>query len=157
MKISFDFKKNLKIVIAMSVLLLALLISLLVFIISGRGSRKTFVFPSVDEGQYVVEARYLHKNPLKNELSYYVDEILLGSQLERTQLIFPKGTKALSCFKDENDVLYINLSQEVLNLGDNILPTKEGIELLTKNIKQNFSGIKSVEIYVDGKGVFENY
>lgn len=157
MKISFDLKKNLKIVVAMSVITAALLISLLVFVISGRGTRKTFVFPSVDEGEYVVESRYLHKNQLKTQLAYYVDEILLGSQLERTQLLFPKGTKALSCFKDDDGILYINLSDDVLNFGDNILDTKEAIKLLEKNIKQNFSGIKSVEIYVDGKGMFENY
>lgn len=156
MKINIDVKKNLKNVIALSVLVLALLISLLVFICAKRGVRKTFIFPSVDEGEYVVEARYLHKNPLKTEVAYYVDEILLGSQLERTKALFPRGTKAISCFKDDNGVLYINLSDDALNLSESVLPAKDGIELLKKNIKQNFNGLKSVEIYVDGKGVFEN-
>lgn len=140
----------------MSILVLALVISLLAFIIQGKGKRKTFIFPSADKGEYIVESRYLHKNPRKNDLAYYVDEILLGSQIERTKLLFPYGTKALSCFKDDNDILYINLSQEVLDFANNAMKTEEAIELLKKNINQNFSGIKSIEVYINGIGVFEN-
>lgn len=155
MKINFDLKKNLKIVITGIVLVLVLLTTLIISL-STKGTRKTFIFPSVDDGEYIVEARYLPKNPSKDIITYYVDELLLGSQVERTKLIFAKNTRVLSCFS-EDGILYINLSDDLLNTGDNVIPIREGIDLLKKNIKQNFGKSKSVEIYVNGNGVFENY
>ncbi|MCQ2589399.1 MAG: GerMN domain-containing protein [Treponema sp.] len=155
MKIDFDIKKNLKTVITGVVVVLVLIISM-VLSFSSKGTRRTFVFPSVEDGEYIVESRYLPKNPLKDNITYYIDELLLGSQVERTKLIFAKNTRVLSCFTKDN-VLYVNLSNDLLNISDNVIPIKEGIDLLKRNIKQNFGGSKSVEIYVDGNGVFENY
>lgn len=155
MKINFDIKKNLKIVITAGVVVSVFLITLIISLCT-KGTRRTFIFPSVDEGEYIVESRYLPNNPLKDDITYYIDELLLGSQAERTKLIFAKNTTVLACFKKDG-VLYINLSDELLNVGDNVLPIKDGIQLLKKNIKQNFGISKSVEIYVDGNGVFENY
>ena len=155
MKINFDIKKNLKIVITGSIVLSVFLITFIISLFT-KGTRRTFVFPSVDDGKYIVESRYLPDNPLKDDITYYIDELLLGSQAERTKLIFAKNTRVISCFKKDG-ILYVNLSNELLNLGDNVIPIKDGIDLLKKNIKQNFGLSKSVEIYVDGNGVFENY
>lgn len=155
MKINLNFKDNLKVVVTVAVVVLVFLTTLIISL-ATKGTRRSFIFPSVDDGDYVVETRYLPDNPLKDDITYYIDELLLGSQVERTKLIFAKNTTVLSCFKKDG-ILYVNLSNELLNLDDNVIPIKDGIELLKKNIKQNFGHSKTVEIYVDGNGVFENY
>ena len=84
----------------------------------------------------------------------YIDEILLGSTVERTKMLFTPGTRLLSCF-ERNHVLYVNLSQDLLQMGDGVIEIREGTELLKKNIMKNFSEIDSVEIYIEGKSAFE--
>lgn len=155
MKIDLKDKKTLKITAVLGAIVLALLVSIIVFLGNGFGKRRIFVFPSVDEGDYVVEARYMKKNPTKDDVSYYIAELLLGPDSERTKSLFTSGTRVLSCF-EKDGILYVNLSEDLLNLGDNVVPFDEGFELLVKNIKQNFSKIKSVEIYVNGIAVSKN-
>ena len=60
----------------------------------------------------------------KDYLNYFVDELVLGSSLERTKNLFTAGTKVLSCF-ERNDVVYIDLSADIINMGDNVLDELE--------------------------------
>ena len=128
--------------------------SLLVFLISKDTHRRTFVFPSAEDGKYIVEYRNLSKNTYQGDIQYFVEEILLGSTVERTKKLFTPGTKLLSCFKREG-TLYINLSQDLLQMGEGVVDIREGTDLLIMNIKQNFSGINNVEIFIEGKSAFE--
>ena len=116
--------------------------------------RRTFIFPSADDGQYIIEYRNLTEKPHQGDINLFVEEILLGSTVERTKLLFTPGTRLLSCFK-RNEILYINLSRDLLEMGEGVVDIKEGIDLLEKNIMQNFSGIDSIEIFIDGKSAFE--
>ena len=86
----------------------------------------------------------------------FVKELLLGPESERTKYLFSKNTRLLSCF-EKDGVLYVNLSEDMLDLGGNVISFEESVKLVTKNIKQNFGGIKSVEIYVDGKSMYDRY
>ena len=148
-------KKYIKITITIIVLILSFLISLLLYGIKKDSIRRTFVFPSVDAGKYVIEYRNLYDKPYQGQINYFVEEILLGSTIERTKTIFTPGTKLLSCFERGN-TLYVNLSSELLNMGKNVVDIKEGMELLQKNIKLNFTKVHKVEIFVNGKAAFEN-
>ena len=47
-----------------SLIIFLFLISSFIFLISNKKERRLFIFPSVDEGNYVVEYRYLEKNPV---------------------------------------------------------------------------------------------
>lgn len=156
MKINLDVKSNRPTLIIVGVIVLSFLISLLCFGISYSGKKRTFIFSSVDEGQHIIETRYLRKSSIEDPINTYVKELLLGPESERTMSLFSKDTKLLSCF-EKDGVLYVNLSEDMLDLGDNVLPFDEGIKLMIKNIKHNFNGIKTVEIYVDGKGLYDNY
>ena len=128
--------------------------SLFCYIVTKNSCRRTFIFPSAENGKYIVEYRNLSEKPHQGDVNLYIDEILLGSTVERTKLLFAPGTRVLSCF-ERNHILYVNLSQELLQTGDGVVEIREGIELLKKNIKNNFSKIDSIEIFIEGKTAFE--
>lgn len=133
----------------------------LTFVISGisylviqKGVRRIFIFPSVEKGRYVVEYRYLPEEPGKDDVQYFIDELLLGSGVERTKLIFTRGTSVKSCFVRKN-VLFLDLSSELLEMGNSVIDIKAGVELLKKNIMHNFKKIDRIELFIDGKYAYE--
>ena len=129
-------------------------VSFFFYIVSKDSCRRTFIFPSAEDGKYIIEYRNLTEKPHQGDINLYVDEILLCSTVERTKMLFTPGTRVLSCFERDH-VLYVNLSKELLQMGDGVIEIKEGTELLKDNIKRNFSKIDSVEIYIEGKSAFE--
>ena len=124
------------------------------YIITKNTCRRAFIFPSAENGKYIIEYRNLAEKPHRGDIGLYIDEILLGSTVERTKLLFTPGTRVLSCF-ERNHILYVNLSQDLLQMGDGVIEIREGTELLKKNIMKNFSEIDSVEIFIEGKSAFE--
>ena len=147
-------KKNLAVYI-ISLLTAGLFVfSFFCYLISRDTCRRTFIFPSADDGKYIIEYRNLSEKPHQGDINLYVDEILLGSTVERTRMLFSPGTRVLSCF-ERNHVLYLNLSQDLLQMGEGVIEIREGTELLKKNIMKNFSEIDSVEIFIEGKSAFE--
>jgi len=136
-------------------ILIVFLFSFIFFLVNKNSNRRIFIFPSAEEGQYIVEYRNLAKESSQGDVGYFVDELLLGSTIERTKYIFTQGTKVLSCFQREN-VLYINLSSDLLYMGEGVIDIKDGITLLKENIKKNFPSINKIEVFVDGKIAFEN-
>ena len=124
------------------------------YIITKNTCRRAFIFPPAENGKYIIEYRNLAEKPHQGDIGLYIDEILLGSTVERTKLLFTPGTRVLSCF-ERNHILYVNLSQDLLQMGDGVIEIREGTELLKKNIMKNFSEIDSVEIFIEGKSAFE--
>ena len=124
------------------------------YLISKDSHRRVFIFPSAEDGKYIIEYRHLTNKHHQGDIQLYIEEILLGSTVERTKLLFTPGTKVISCFERKH-VLYLNLSNDLLSMGDGVVEIREGTELLKKNIKENFSEIDSVEIFIDGKSAFE--
>ena len=124
------------------------------YLVSKDSHRRVFIFPSAEDGKYIIEYRNLTNKPHQGNIQLYIDEILLGSTVERTKLLFTPGTRVISCFERKH-VLYLNLSNDLLSMGDGVVDIREGTELLKKNIKENFSEIVSVEIFIDGKSAFE--
>ena len=148
-KEQFFTKKYIYRFIFLIVLVLSLLVSLFFFFWKKNTVRRMFIFPSIS-GDLVIEYRNLDKNPVQGEVQYFIDEVLLGSQLERTKKIFTFGTKVLSCFQ-RDDQLYLDLSSDLLQMGDNVIDIKEGFDILRLNITKNFSDIKTINFFVDGK------
>lgn len=137
------------------IFLITLLFSVLSYIIGKDSVRRTFIFPSADKGEYIVEYRNLTKEPIQGDVQLFIDELLLGSTIERTQSLFSSGTKVLSCFQ-RNQTLYLNLSSELLEMGEGVIEIRDGMDLLKKNIQKNFSKIHEIVIFVNGKIAFEN-
>ena len=123
-KEQFFTKKYIYRFIFLIVLVLSLLVSLFFFFWEKNTVRRMFIFPSIS-GDLVIEYRNLDKNPVQGEVQYFIDEVLLGSQLERTKKIFTFGTKVLSCFQ-RDDQLYLDLSSDLLQMSDYVIDIKEG-------------------------------
>ena len=137
------------------IFLITLLFSVLSYIIGKDSVRRTFIFPSADKGEYIVEYRNLTKEPIQGDVQLFVDELLLGSTIERTKSLFSSGTKVLSCFQ-RNQTLYLNLSSDLLEMGEGVIEIRDGMDLLKKNIQKNFSKIHEIVIFVNGKIAFAN-
>ena len=137
------------------IFLITLLFSVLSYIIGKDSVRRTFIFPSADKGEYIVESRNLTKKPIQGDVQLFIDELLLGATIERTQSLFSSGTKVLSCFQ-RNQTLYLNLSSDLLEMGEGVIEIRDGMDLLKKNIQKNFSKIHEIVIFVNGKIAFEN-
>lgn len=142
-------------IFVISLLIAGLLVfSMFCYVVTKNTHRRTFIFPSAEDGKYIIEYRNLTNNPHQGDINLYIDEILLGSTVERTKWLFSPGTKVLSCFERDH-VLYVNLSADLLQMGESVIEIREGVELLQKNILKNFSKIDSVEIFIEGKTAFE--
>lgn len=137
------------------IFLITLLFSVLSYIFGKDSVRRTFIFPSADKGEYIVEYRNLTKEPIQGDVQLFIDELLLGSTIERTKSLFSSGTKVLSCFQ-RDQTLYLNLSSDLLEMGEGVIEIREGMDLLKKNIQKNFSKIHEIVIFVNGKIAFEN-
>ncbi len=155
MTIDFKKKEYIPYYVIACISLAAIIFSLIVYGVNFPGKRRTFVFPSADSGKYIVEYRYLPRKPVQGDINLYVDEILLGSGVERTKMLFSLGTKVESCFLRDG-ILYLNLSGELLQMGNGVIDIKDGVELLKENIQNNFHKVKRIEIFVDGKYAFES-
>ena len=155
-KATINMLKNKNIaVFFISLIIIGLFVfSFFCYIVTKKSCRRTFIFPSADDGKYIIEYRNLTEKPHQGDIALYIDEILLGSTVERTKMLFSSGTRLISCF-ERNHVLYVNLSQDLLEMGDGVIEIREGTELLKKNIMKNFSKIDSVEIFIEGKSAFE--
>lgn len=136
-----------------AILAILLFVSIFFYFFKKDYVRRKFIFPAFS-GEYIVEYRNLSKNSAQGDVRFFIDEILLGSQTERAKSLFTPGTKVLSCFQ-RGDVLYLNLSSDLLKIGDNVIGIKEGFDLLEKNIAKNFDDIKKIEFFVDNKLAFE--
>ena len=149
-----NLKKYIPFFIAAGTMLVIMLLSAGLYAKKGYGKKYVFIFPSVDQGKYVLETRYLKENPNKEQIAYFADELVLGSGLERTKYLFTPGTKINSCF-ERDKIVYIDLSADIIYMGHNVISIKDGIELLKENIKKNFAHVEDVQVFVDGKYAFE--
>ncbi|MBQ8776213.1 MAG: GerMN domain-containing protein [Treponema sp.] len=145
-------KKKLLIYILAFVFVAVFATSLSLFFIKQNSKSYVFIFPSADDGTYIVERRNLSNDPAQGVIQLYVDELLLGSTVERTKLIFSSNTRVNSCFLRGN-TLYLDLSDDLLSIEKSSFPINEGIELLRENILKNFSNINKIELFIGGKFV----
>lgn len=149
------FSKNLRtITISLLLIILIFVFSMIFFLLKTKTVCRIFIFPSVQNEKLIVEKRFLSKNPSQGDINLFVDELLLGSGVERTKLLFTDGTRVKSCFL-RNDILYLNLSDDLIQMGNEVLDIEDGVELLKKNIKKNFPKVKTIQIFVDGKFAYE--
>ena len=140
-------------------LIMILIVSITLFNFKDMGNRRVLYFDAIDgSGLYMESRRIVEYSPVQGrdvDVSQFVQELLLGPATNGFRLLFPLDTRIESCFI-QDEVLFINLSKEALFPGETALPTKEAVDLLIYNIEQNFSWIKSIEIYIGSNKVYEN-
>lgn len=149
-----NIKNYIKHLVVFSLIIIALILSLFFYIRQNKGNMRSFVFPSADTGKYIVEYRNISNELNHSEVQTYIDDLLLGSGTERTKMLFTPGTRVESCFIRDN-VLYLNLSDDLIRMGNNVADIEEGVKLLKKNIFMNFRSIKKIEIFVGNKYAYE--
>lgn len=136
-------------------LVIIFFVSLTLFFLQGYGHRKVFLFESLDEEGLFAENRYYPRNKYIDDVELYVSELLLGPIGERYKLLFPRGTKVKTCFV-QNKVLYVDLSTEALFPNERVSTNREGAEIFKKNIFRNFRNIDIINIYIDGRKIFDD-
>lgn len=148
-----ELKKN-KVfsIFLLTILVLAFATSMVFCFIEKVERRHTFIFPSVEKGEYIIESRFLPKTN-KSSMEFFIDELLLGPQTERCQYVFAKDTM-LNSFIFNNGIVYVDLSDHALYPADNQISIKNSCELLEKNLHNNFPSVKEVKIFINGNQVF---
>ena len=123
---------------------------LLVHFFSHFGQKRyTFNYPLAGSKWKKTEVRYLTSEPVQGKIACYVAELILGPSFYRGRPLFSLGTRVEYCFL-RNKTLYVGLSEEA-SLQENGAPAiGEGVALFKKNIKKNFTGIKYIELFIDG-------
>lgn len=149
--------------IACGIFIASLIFAFCRYKMNDVGIRKVYYFPSYDSKRTCVEIRYLseieseNKTDLKqNQITYFVDDLLLGPMTNRYKRLFASGTTAEFCFIDPCDKkkLNVGLSEEALNESSETAAIKEGVELLKMNIVKNFTNINTVDVFIAGKSIW---
>ena len=141
-----------------SLILIFFIIAFALWAFSFPGIRKTFIFNSNSGSTEYIESRYIKKDSQKPLINCYIEELLLGPLNELSAPLFPRGTKLDSCFLRDS-VLYVELSQEILNSNPNSSYNYEkSLSLFKKNIFRSFPNVREIKIYINGsEGVLESF
>lgn len=146
------WKKKVQLLGWLSFLFIISLLSWKVF--GNTGKRYILFFKSSDTTSVMQESRYIRPINGKNMVVAYVDELLLGPQMERCRPLFAAGTKVLSCFEHDG-TLYVNFNDAILKDSSEAVTIMEGTKLFQDNIRKNFVNIKVVEMFVEGIKMYE--
>lgn len=159
LNISDTLKKITKVNLSTKILFLSLLImcifSIVMFFVQGYSHRRVYLFESLDKPGLYAENRYYPNIPYLDDIELFVSELLLGPIGERYKHVFAPGTKLKSCFLQDN-VLYIDFSSEALFPNEKVSEVREGAEIFNKNIFRNFRKIDKINIYIEGRKIFDN-
>ncbi len=133
-----------------------LVISSVLYAIFSPGIRVELMFESMDSKTLYTESRYIPRNTAQTDIQYYVDELLLGPISNRYKPLFANGTRALSCFLNEENILYINLNENALIQGNGSSNAVFACELLKKNVLKNYKHVDNVRVFIMGNLVTQN-
>ena len=139
--------------ICVCALILFFIISVCSYLFSNPWLKYTFYFEDSKTDKVCVEHRQLPIKKYPENVIQYVNELVIGPKKESYKFLFSYGTSIKSCFV-RDDVLYINLSKDVLQRAGSCSEIKTGIKLFKKNVLNMFGKIISVEMYIDNKSVY---
>lgn len=127
--------------------------SLALYIIFYPGSRKLFLFESLDKNAVYAEARYIPKKHFRSSIRFFTDELLLGPESDRYRPLFAKGTRALDFFKGTDGVLYINLNEKAVLQSGSSSATHTACKLLAQNLRKNYN-VRNIQITIMGNEIY---
>ena len=155
MKQFLEILKNNKKILLLSTLLLAFLLSFIDFLVCFRGSKYTFRYHEAGSSRILYESRVVPSVKNVPKTTLYVEELLLGPSVRRGVPLFPLGTQVLFCFiRDEE--LFLNLSEQAVMNFSPETDLEESYRMLVRNVCDNFSGIKKVNLFIDENSVFSD-
>ncbi|MCR5724770.1 MAG: GerMN domain-containing protein [Treponema sp.] len=130
----------------------ALAISFIFYIPGTSAKRRIFTFPEIGTEKTVVEVRYLRTPEGMDEVTAFVNELLLGPQTSRVRPLFTRGTNCSFCFVRDK-TLYVDLSANALLEASDSASILEGIRYFKQNIKKNFPSVREIQLYIGGRPV----
>jgi hypothetical protein len=140
-------------------LLLVSLFALEDFLYSGY-VRRTFVFYFAADLSIIVEDRMLRRSESREEdITWYVEEFLLGPESPDLAPLFPKETRLRSLLYRDG-VVYADLSESAaLPFSEQGFPASgrgvfEGFETLYRGIRRNFPYVRDVRLFAGGNRAF---
>ena len=140
------------------IVFLGLAISIVAFCFQDKGTRRVFYFQNMDAPGIFAEIRfikpYTEDQSLDIDIKQFINDLLLGPTTNRFRNLFAYGTKLESCFLRDG-ILYVNISKEALLLDSITTPIKEAYDIFIKNILNNFSKVKEVELYINNIKAFD--
>ena len=142
-------RKHLALAVIAIFCLFTLVFSLWRYGVNDFGERRILYFKSMDTSATVCEDRFIRVDGGMDEVSAFVDELLLGPMTNRFVRLFPLGTKAEVCFL-QGDTLFVDLSADALLSSPETCTVKEGVRMLKENIVKNFTNINTVDVFIDG-------
>jgi hypothetical protein len=148
-------KRLIKHIVLLTSIVVVIAVALFLSVGNRAGDRREFYFLSYDDDKLHTEVRFLPQESVQGSVNLFIDELLLGPLTDRYRILFSQGTRVRSCIQNGN-TLYLDLSEEALFNIDPAPPVRTAVDILEQNIKQNFSSINAVEIFIAGKKVYEN-
>ena len=127
--------------------------SLALYIIFYPGSRKLFLFESLDKSALYAEARYIPRKHFRSSMRFFTYELLLGPQSDRYRPLFAQGTRALDFFKGADGVLYVNLNEKAVLQNGSSSATHTACKLLAQNLRKNYN-VHAIEITMMGHEIY---
>ncbi|MBQ0051075.1 MAG: hypothetical protein KBT11_03305 [Treponema sp.] len=146
--VSNFIKNNLKI-FGIAAIALVLFCAVGYFVKHFGTSRRSFQFAQVGSEKIEREVRYISNKNGMSALEGYISELLLGPQIHRARPLFTLGTSLEFCI-EKDEKLFVGLSEEAIFQESDSVEVYEGIELLKKNIMENFNKYKEIEIFING-------
>ena len=119
-------------------------------------ARRTFVFYTIKEGTVVVEDRMVKRsNSKEEEIFRYTEEVLLGPVAQHLLPLFPRETR-LKTLLLRNGVVYADFtSNAAMPLFEgNWTPIGDNFRTLCDGILRNFSYVKDVRFFIEGRAVY---
>lgn len=153
-------KLNFKIpeIIILSIIVFALIISLICFFLQDRGHKRVFIFESMDKAGLFIETRYLipfeSNQSIETDILQYTEDLLLGPKTHRFKPLFSSKTVVDSLFL-RDDTLYVNISKEALHPEKTTSTIEVGVDLFKKNILRNFPQVKQVDFFINSIHAYE--
>ena len=119
-------------------------------------ARRTFVFYTIDDGTMTVEDRMLkHSSSQEVNITRYVEEALLGPVSADALPLFPRETRLRSLLYRDG-VVYADFSEDAVLAPPEGGEVLKNLQTLYTGIKRNFSFVREVRFFIDGKAVYRN-
>jgi len=139
-----------------SILLIGILalVALIDFLSLGL-ARRTFVFYTIRDGVIAVEDRMIkHSKTREEDIIRYTEEVLLGPVAQDLMPLFPRETR-LKSLMYRGGIVYIDFTEDAAMPPIEGGQTKDNFRTLYKGILRNFSYVKAVRFFIEGRAIYD--
>ncbi|MBN1410049.1 MAG: GerMN domain-containing protein [Spirochaetales bacterium] len=130
-------------------------LSLIFYLVNRAGYvRRILFFPEKFTNKLIGEERYLNKKESTEEdIQNLLEELVYGPMNKQSTLLFPYKTRLVSLlFKEEEEVLYLNFSRDILFLDKEFpLSYVDIFQSVINTLKFNFPGLKDIIFFINGQ------